>query len=184
MKQIKDVALLCMMALLLAGCAQTQKGPFSSGKSVNADAFIQANYHAAERLQQQMAGSRDLSTLLVATLVNIDVLERSSTLGRLVSEQVSARFTQGGYRMVEMKFQNSVYMARGQGELMLTREVHELAKAYSAQAVIVGTYGESKDYVLINLKVVEPNTNHILAVYDYSLPIDENVRMMLRHRRY
>lgn len=122
------------------------------------------------------------STLLVATLVNIDALDRSSTLGRLVSEQVSARFTQGGYRMIEMKFQNSVYMARGQGELMLTRQVHELANAYSAEAVIVGSYGTSKEYVLINLKVVEPATNQVLAVYDYSLPIDENVRMLLRNR--
>lgn len=60
--------------------------------------------------------------------------------------------------------------------------MHELANAYSAEAVIVGSYGTSKEYVLINLKVVEPATNQVLAVYDYSLPIDENVRMLLRNR--
>lgn len=181
MRLVKGISLFCMMLFVLSGCAQQGLG---SRGAVSANNFIQANYAAAESLQAQLANHiPGNSTLLVATLVNIDVLERSSTLGRLISEQVSARFTQGGFRMVEMKFQNSVYMARGQGELMLTREVHELANAYSAQAVIVGTYGESKDYVLINLKVVEPATNHVLSVYDYSLPIDDNVRLMLRNRR-
>lgn len=181
MRLVKGVSLLCMMVLMLAGCAQSG---FGHHGSVSANGFIQANYNAAENLQSQLASrTAGNSTLLVATLVNIDALDRSSTLGRLVSEQVSARFTQGGYHMVEMKFQNSVYLARGQGELMLTREVHELANTYSAEAVIVGTYGASKDYVLINLKVVEPATNHVLAVYDYSLPMDENVRLMLRERR-
>ncbi len=181
MRLVKGVSLLCMVVLMLAGCAQTGIGKHGSVSAAN---FIQANYKASESLQSQLASrAGGNSTLLVATLVNIDALDRSSTLGRLVSEQVSASFTQGGYHMVEMKFQNSVYMARGQGELMLTREVHELANIYSAEAVIVGTYGASKDYVLINLKVVEPATNHVLAVYDYSLPMDENVRLMLRDRR-
>ena len=182
MRLVKGITFF-LVTVLLAGCAQSQSG-FRAGSKVHADAFIQANYQAADSLQRQLGMSVEKPTLLMATLVNIDALDRSSTLGRLVSEQVSARFTQGGYRMVEMKFQNSVYMARGQGELMLTREVHELASNYSAQAVIVGTYGESKEYVFINLKVVEPESNHILSVHDYSLPIDENVRLMLRNRRY
>lgn len=181
MRMVKAFSLLSIMLLTLVGCAHS--GPGTSG-SVRANSLIQANYKAAESLQAQLTDrAAGNSTLLVATLVNIDALDRSSTLGRLVSEQVSARFTQGGYRMIEMKFQNSVYMARGQGELMLTRQVHELANAHSAEAVIVGTYAASKDYVLINLKVVEPASNQVLAVHDYSLPIDENVRLMLRDRR-
>lgn len=184
MRQLKAVFLLCIVTVLLAGCshsgmASKRPNPVSAGE------FIEANYQAAMSLQEQLAAlPEEYPTLLIATLVNIDALERSSTLGRLVSEQVSARFTRGGYRMVEMKFANSVYVLQNQGELMLTREVHALASAHAAQAVIVGTYGESKDYVLINLKVVEPDTNRILAVYDYSLRMDDNVRQMLRHRRY
>lgn len=181
MNYLKRIVVLCAV-VLVTGCAH-QQGGLSAGSKVHASTFIQANYLAAESLQRQLGADYGRATLLTATLVNIDSLGSSSTLGRLVSEQVSARFTQGGYRMVEMKFQNNVYMARDQGELMLTREVHELASDYEAQAVIVGTYGESRDYVLINLKVVEPRTNHVLAVYDYSLPIDENVRVMLRNRR-
>lgn len=62
---------------------------------------------------------------------------------------------------------------------MLTRELHELAGTHNAQAVIVGSYGEGKDNVFINLKVIQPSTNMVLATYDYALPINDDVRKML-----
>ena len=174
------VSLLALTLLGTAGCAPTEKGP--SYAAARSNPFIPTNHQAADALLAQMPGGG--GTMIIATLVNIDALENSSTLGRLISEQISARFTQAGYRMVEMKFRNNVYMSQSQGELMLTREIHELASSYSAQAMVVGTYGESKDYVFVNLKVIQPNTNVILAVHDYALPIDGNVRTMLRNRRY
>ena len=146
--------------------------------------FIPTNYAAADNLIKQLKlNSAPNSTLIISTLVNIDALDSSSTLGRLVSEQISARFTQKNYRTIELKFRDNVYMAQGQGELMLTREVHELAKAHAAQAVVVGTYAQSRDFIYINLKVIQPNTNRVLAVHDYALPLDANNRMMLRRTR-
>lgn len=177
MKRSLLLPLFAAATLSLSGCAYTGKGSTQTP-------FIDTNYTAADTLLAQLRNRMPGGTLLVATLVNIDALERSSTLGRLTSEQVSARFTQAGYQVVEMKFRNSVYMLQNQGELMLTREIHELARAHAAQAVIVGTYGESKDQVYVNLKVIQPSTNVTLAVHDYALPIDENIRTMLRNRRF
>ncbi len=175
--------------LLAAGCglfatACVTDGFGSRGLPTYEDAtrnpFVPANYRAAEALLDQLQGKLGAGQpLIVATLVNIDALERSSTLGRLVSEQVSARFVQAGHRMVEMKLRNSVYMQRDQGELMLTREIRDLASAHNAQAVVVGSYGESRDFVYINLKVIQPTTNVALAAHDYALPLDLNTRSML-----
>lgn len=186
--RISLVLSLFLSLVVIAGCG-SQKGPNYTTHKVPsyADArnnqFIPTNHRAAEALLSQLQGRSTGNTFLIATLVNIDALERSSTLGRLVSEQVAARFTQAGYHMVEMKFSNSIYISRSQGELMLTREIQELASEHSAGAVIVGTYGESRDFVYINLKVIEPGTNFVIAVHDYALPIDENIRAMLRQKR-
>jgi hypothetical protein len=84
--------------------------------------------------------------------------------------------------MVEMKFRNNVYVKRSQGELMLTREIKELAQTHDAQAVVVGTYGQSDDYVFINLKVIQPANNIVVAVQDYVLPIDSSIKALLRGR--
>lgn len=170
-------------AALLTGCSSSTGPKSPTYESARSNAFIPANHQAADALLRQLDGQLTGSTLLIATLVNIDALDSSSTLGRLVSEQISARFTQAGVRSIEMKFQNNVYISQSQGEFMLTREIHELAQNYSAQAVVVGTYAESREFVFINLKVIQAGTNIVLAVHDYALPMDANVRSMLMKRR-
>lgn len=112
-------------------------------------------------------------------MVDIDDLERSSTLGRFVSESVSARFTQNRYKMVEMKFQNAVYMKSGEGELMLTRQIRDIASYHQAQAVVVGTYSRASSTVFVNLKVVRPESNIVIAAHDYSLRMSKDVCIMI-----
>lgn len=121
---------------------------------------------------------RPPSTMVIASLVNLDALDRSSTLGRVISEQVSATFTKTGYQMRELKLAHDVFV-RQQGELMLTREVRELARVHDAQAVVVGTYATGRERVYVNLKVIRPQDNVVLAAHDYVLPMDRNIRKML-----
>ena len=148
------------------------------------DRFVPTNYKAAEALMAQMTNSvAPGSPLIIATVVNIDALDQSSTFGRLVSEHVSSRFSRAGYRMVEMKFRNSVYVRQNQGEMMLTREVKDLAQSYKARAVIVGTYGSTDEMVFVNLKVIDPGTNEVLAVCDYVLPKDTAIKSLLRNNK-
>ncbi len=184
MKRILSVSLLALTIAGLAGCAQdARKGP--TYESAANHPFIPTNHQAADALMARLQAHLPVGSgpLIVATLANIDALEQSSTLGRVVSEQVSARFAQAGYKVVEMKFSNSVYIRQDQGEMMLSREVRELADAHAAKAVIVGTYAESKNYVFINLKVVKPGSNAILAVHDYALPVNDSNWSMLRSSR-
>ena len=174
------------LALGTAGCAteaaSTRAEP--TYEQAAANPLIPANYAAATSLLTRLHGQLAAGPpLIVATVVNIDALDRSSTLGRLISEQVAARFTLAGHRMIEMKFRSNVYMARDQGELMLTREIRDIASSHNAQAVIVGTYAQSSDLVFVNLKVIQPETNVVLAVHDYALPLDNMTRSMLRANR-
>ena len=173
---MRAAAVLLALALV-GGCAVS---PHASG---GAPALIAANYHASDALIALARPHLDPGRpILVATLVDIDDLERSSTLGRYISESVSARFTQSGYPMVEMKFQNSVYMKQGEGELMLTRQLREIAQAHQAQAVIVGTYSRGSASVLVNLKVVRPQDHIVLAAHDYALRYTGDVCAMARGR--
>jgi hypothetical protein len=49
--------------------------------------------------------------------------------------------------------------------------------------VVVGTYAQSSELVFVNLKVIRPETNVVLAVHDYALPLDSMTRSMLRGSR-
>jgi len=180
---IKTVARASLLALplLLAACSSTPKSDEGNYATISSNQFIEANYKAADSLLHQLSGKLLADKpLIMATIVNIDALEQTTTLGRLVSEQLSTRLSQGGLNMLEMKLRNSVYLKRNQGELMLTREIGEVATTHNAQAIVVGSYAETSDMVFINIKVIQPNTNFVMAGQDYVLAKEAIVRSMLQ----
>jgi TolB-like protein len=180
MKSLVRTALLAV-PLLLAACSSTPSKEEGNYSTVSSNQFIQANYAAADSLLAQLNGKLVMDKpLIMATVVNIDALDQTTTLGRLVSEQLSTRLAQGGLKMLEMKLRNSVYLKRNQGELMLTREIGEVATTHNAQAIVVGSYAETSDMVFINVKVIQPNTNLVLAGHDYVLSKEAIVRSMLQ----
>jgi hypothetical protein len=66
------------------------------------------------------------------------------------------------------------------GELLLTREIKDVAQSHNAQAIIVGTYALSRDTLLVNLKVIQPNTNIVIAVHVYTFALDSNMSAMAK----
>jgi TolB-like protein len=165
-----------LLTLLLASCTNFW---IQEGEAVPASVYA-ANYRATDALIATGRSQLDADKpIIIATIVDIDDLERSSTLGRFLSESVSARFTQNRYKMIEMKFQNAIYMKKGEGELMLTRQIREIASSHQAQAVVVGTYSRANSAVFINLKVVKPESNVVVAAQDYSLPMSTDICVML-----
>ncbi len=185
---------LAASSLLLAACETSPRAPLVSEPTYEQalnNSFNTANYTAVAELIKRYPGSSNASAtntnasnapFVVSTLVNIDQLEQSSTLGRLISEQVASRMTQMGYSVLELKIRSGVYMKRNEGELLLTREIKEVASTHNAQAVVVGTYAESATLVHVNLKIVNPATSVILAAYDYALPLDKQIASLIRRR--
>src|SRR5476649_465339 len=138
------------LPLLLGACSSTPPKEEGNYSTISSNQFIDSNYKAADALMHQLSGKLAADKpLIMATVVNIDALEQTSTLGRLISEQISTRMAQGGMNMLEMKLRNSVYLKRNQGELMLTRELGEVATTHNAQAIVVGSYAETSDMVFI-----------------------------------
>lgn len=171
---------LLVISLLLSGCAGM------SGESryyTAADSqFIKANYSAAESLAKTSTSPLDKSaSIIVATLVNIDILEQSSTLGRTVSEQVATKLANMGYTVIEAKLRGTLFVKSDAGELLLSRELKDISASHKAQAVVVGTYSYAHEYIYLNLKLVGVN-NTILSGYDYAIPVNPIVKSMLGGR--
>ncbi len=173
-----------VVAFLLTGCMETLFGPPPAAMPVYtpppATDITASNYAAADALMEQLRPTVPGATpLVVATVVNINSLEDSSPLGRLMTEQVSGRLTQGGYKVVEVKLRNQLFMKRNEGELMLTRELRDIAKRHSASIVITGTYTDSGKRVFVNLKAIRLDDNVIVAAVDYDLTRDAQIKTLL-----
>jgi TolB-like protein len=171
---------LFLLTLMLAGCT-TADIAYLDARS---DLFIKTNYKATDAMVDSVkTGAHNFpanAVVMVGTLVNIDALDESSKLGRTISEQIQARLTQRGYSVIELKLRGQLFIKKDTGELLLSREVQELRKNHQAEAVVVGTYSVAKDYAYVNLKMVDAN-NLAVGAHDYTLPLDRNVRSMLKN---
>lgn len=172
-----------LVCLSLAGCAQApQKREWQSTRKPATD-ITKASYLAADALIAQIDPTFSAETpFIAATLVNINRLDASSPLGRLISEQVAARFVQKSFHVLELKLRNDIYMKRNEGELMLTREVREIARRHNAKAIIAGTFTDSYDRVFVNIKVIDFETNVVIGAVDYFLERDDLVRSLLSQK--
>lgn len=157
---------LIVILLLLAGCVGTARYYTAMDSR-----FIKANYAAADSLVTASKLPLDKSApILVATLVNIDNLEQTSTLGRSVSEQVATRLANLGYTVKEVKIGSTSLIKSDSEELLLSRALKDISIIHKAQAVVVGTYSDAKDYFYLNIKLMDAKNSTILSGYDYAIP--------------
>jgi TolB-like protein len=170
----------------ITGCATEHEPTYEEAAVYE---FIRANHKAADHLLANMPAPAaasstggDGGTILVATLADINRLEQSSALGRMISENISSRFAQRGRSVVEMKLRGSVFVRNNQGEFLLTREIKELAREHDAGAVVVGTYTDGSSFVFVSLKIIDPASGVIKAAHDYTLPLDNQVQRLVGRR--
>ncbi len=149
------------------------------------DNILESSYMAADILVDALEESKlsPKKAMLAASLVNIDDLNESSTFGRLVSEQISSRLAQRGYPLIEMKLrQESVFIQKGRGEFLLSRELQDIGVTHDAAAVLVGTYAVTEGIVFVSIRMVRTKDNTVIAGHDYQLVYSDTVESLLGAR--
>ena len=172
--------LLLGSVFLLSACANPVARDWKTPTTADVD-LVDSSYAAADQLMKNLITELDpTKTLLVATFVDIDNVNRSTTLGRMVSEQISSRITQHGFGVIEIKLREELSVREKTGELLLSRDFSALRDDHEAQAVVVGSYALGQDRLYVNARIVRLGDNVVVAAHNYSLPIGTNTRAMTR----
>lgn len=175
---MKSVMLIA--AFSLSACATDPQYHTSPGN----DPFIATNYGAADQLAKNLRANKQEGPMIVATFSNIDNLVESSRLGRTLSEQISSRLVQAGFRIIEIKLRDNVYMSNTkQGEFLLSRELRDISTTHKVNTVIVGTYADANNYAYVTLKAISLDSSSMIASYDYVLPMIPTVRALLPQKK-
>ena len=117
--------------------------------------------------------------VLVATVVNVNNLTRSAPLGRTLSEQYASHMAALGFNVKELKLRGDVFVKEGAGELLLSREIKDIARNHNAAMVLVGTYSAAANFTYVSLKLVRTEDSRIVRGHDYALPNDRDVQRLL-----
>lgn len=178
--------------LLLMGLATVTACDPATGLMLDADngslRMMDSSYAAADGLIRQSGKMLDPTTpLLVGTLSDVNKLETSSPLGRMIAEQVAARFVQRGFVVSDVRFRNAINVKESAkdpsaaGEYVLSRDTSVLKGEQDVGAIITGTYVNARNEVLVNLRLLDASNSRIIAAYDYRLPKTRDVRALLEN---
>lgn len=171
------LALSSVLAISLSGCA-THDSDTLVVKSPDTD-MIELVEEASASLLSSTRGLSPDRPIISATFVDIDDLQRSSTLGRTLSELFTSGLVQAGLTVIEVKMRDSLFIEESTGELILSRDVQRLSLAHDAQAVLIGTYAQAERSAYVNVRIVRARDNTILGATSIKMPLDRDIRAML-----
>lgn len=182
----KLVLPLLAAAAVTSGCSVLSPEPNVYIKPEPTYAQAKANPFVASSKDaiQALVSSLDVKSmaskpLLVATVVNVNDLRKTAPLGRTLSEQYASHLVAQGFTVKELKLRGDIFVREETGELMLSRELKDIAKTHAAALVVVGTYSAAENTTFVSLKLVQTEDGKILRGHDYALPNDADVKKLL-----
>nr|CAX83747.1 conserved uncharacterized protein [uncultured bacterium] len=142
--------------------------------------FQASVYEAADIMVEEMGDRWPPHTpILPITFVNLDDLDSTSALGRLLARQLASRFTQKGYSLVEVTMRKDLVIRKGSGQFILSQDLDRISAEHRAKGVLVGNYTVAKNRVFVSAQLIRLHDKTALASQDFSLPLDSNVRHLL-----
>jgi TolB-like protein len=103
------------------------------------------------------------NSMFYTTFVNLDNFNSSSSFGRLLSESVAHNIRKLDIDLIDIRVGKSLLIEPKNGEFILSREARELYEKYRAQYIILGTYSIFDGKVAVHLKIVDINSNIVVA---------------------
>ena len=191
MMRLTSIAALASAAVL-AGCSTwgVPAQPVSTVRTeptyqaADANNFLASSQDAINKLTATVAPQAvGTGPVLVATVVNVNNTSTSAPLGRTLSEIYANQMTARGFHVKEVKLRTDIYVREGTGELMLSREMRDIARSQNASMVVVGTFSPAANFTYVSLKLVRTEDSRILAGYDYALPNDRDVSRLVNASR-
>jgi hypothetical protein len=134
---------------------------------------------AVHRMAERIPEIYRSQPILVGTVVDANHVGASAPLGRMLSEHLQAAMVAHGFGVLEMRLRETVAIRETAGELLLSRDVQDLAKAQQASLAVMGTYTAAETMTFVHLKAVRVGDGVIEATAEFAIPNDVNVRRML-----
>jgi len=177
----KNLTLFFIFSILLSGCSYFN-GTKLEGLLGADENLISLSYQIAENLEENaspriMPRNPNLP-ILVTSFVDNNDLNQTSRFGRILQEHISSRFVQMGYTIREIKLRKDLLIRQRSGEILLSRDLHNITPTLSAQAILVGTYSFTNRIMYISARLINPETSTIISSTDFHLVMDENVLAM------
>ena len=157
---IKKILLTITLILAFSACESKKMMP-------KALTFPDSVKVVADELQKDLSIHKN-ETIIFTSLVDLNDFKESSNFGRLFSESLMTQLSRHGYRVMEYRG-DSVVTKSKKGEFKLNRARIEPIEN-SDILVLVGTYSKIDENMIVNVRIVDKETNILVAAASAYIP--------------
>ena len=89
-----------------------------------------------------------------------------------------------GFQVVELRKTRNFLIEKGKGEFYLSRNIVEIAARQSVSAVVVGTYTEGLNMIIVSTRLISAADGQVLSTGLLELPKSRNLAFLLGGTAY
>ncbi|WP_448567986.1 FlgO family outer membrane protein [Thalassotalea ganghwensis] len=176
-----------LSALSLIGCSQTPELTYSNEAQLGQPTQVSVNQTPSSMIHQRVLTLANklfssaqtiepsqpmaVGTFLPVTHLGGKVENIDDLIGHQLQESLITLATQAGLNVIEYKTMPIVKL-KDNVDMMLSRNVEDLAKNFNAYYYLTGTYTEQAGQYVINARIIELRNQRVIAAATDYLPID------------
>jgi TolB-like protein len=139
---------------------------------VNQPPMGEFNYrmkNLADQLDKNAIANSLSNTYIVTTFTNLDKLGDTSSLGRLIAENLMHGLQLHNWQIYEVRLAKGIDI-NANGEFSLSRDINKLKDEYKISGVVTGTYSIAEGNITINARVIDVNTGLLISSAQTYIP--------------
>jgi len=105
---------------------------------------------------------KDTGTITLTSFVDLKRLNTTSQFGRVVGESLFSELFIRGFNITDFRGQNAITVNKT-GEFFITRNISKLDSVVSNTYILVGTYTNIDQNVMINARIIDNKTGKIVT---------------------
>ena len=136
-------------------------------------------FELAQEVAHWLKDGPAMDRIAVTTFVDVNDFNRTSSFGRSMTDALMALLHRHGFQVVELRKTRNFLIEKGKGEFYLSRNITEIAARQSVSAVLVGTYTEGLNVVIISTRLISAADGQVLSTGLLELPKSRNLAYLL-----
>lgn len=118
--------------------------------------------------------------ILTAPFADLHELKKTSSLGRILAEEIGSTFSRYGYRIADQRlFVPTPFTRKEHGESVFSSEPEQYGSTSGVQAILTGTYALADGGVRVFARLVQVSDKTVLASASCQLRITAEVQTLL-----
>ncbi len=116
----------------------------------------------ADQLDRNLISDVRNKPTILASIVSLENLSESSELGRLIREHLTHELQLRNWNISDIRLNRDV-VVNDSGEFALGRDVKKLRDNMTASSVVTGTYTNSPDGIIVNIRILDFQTGQLIS---------------------